>query len=102
MFSRLGSLSQHARKAAVLSAAAGGAGLALYPSATKCSGEDHIPSLDYGWSHHGALASFDYASVRRGFQVNAYEKKYFPKKIKIYIIIFFLRFTGKCAPLATV
>jgi hypothetical protein len=20
-----------------------------------CSGEDHIPSLDYGWSHHGAL-----------------------------------------------
>jgi len=34
-----------------------------------CSGEDHIPSLDYGWSHHGALASFDYASIRRGFQV---------------------------------
>ena len=32
-------------------------------------GEDHIPSLDYGWSHHGALASFDYASIRRGFQV---------------------------------
>jgi cytochrome c1 len=25
-------------------------------------GEDHIPSLDYGWSHHGALSSFDYAS----------------------------------------
>lgn len=38
-------------------------------SSAKCSGEDHIPSLDYGWSHHGALASFDYASVRRGFQV---------------------------------
>ena len=35
----------------------------------KCSGEDHIPSLDYGWSHHGALASFDYGSIRRGFQV---------------------------------
>ena len=34
-----------------------------------CSGEDHIPSLDYGWSHHGALASFDYAAIRRGFQV---------------------------------
>lgn len=34
----------------------------------QCS-EDHIPSLDYGWSHHGALASYDYASVRRGFQV---------------------------------
>ena len=36
---------------------------------SKCSGEDHIPSLDYGWSHHGALASFDYRSIRRGFQV---------------------------------
>lgn len=36
---------------------------------SKCSGEDHIPSLDYGWSHHGALASFDYAAIRRGFQV---------------------------------
>lgn len=36
---------------------------------SKCSGEDHIPSLDYGWSHHGALASFDYGSIRRGFQV---------------------------------
>ena len=38
-------------------------------TAAKCSGEDHIPSLDYGWSHHGALASFDYRSIRRGFQV---------------------------------
>jgi cytochrome c1 len=38
-------------------------------TSTKCSGEDHIPSLDYGWSHHGALASFDYRSIRRGFQV---------------------------------
>jgi len=35
----------------------------------ECSGEDHIPSLDLGWSHHGALASYDYASIRRGFQV---------------------------------
>lgn len=34
----------------------------------ECS-DDHIPSLDFGWSHHGALASYDYASVRRGFQV---------------------------------
>lgn len=41
----------------------------LYRSSSKCSGEDHIPSLDYGWSHHGALASFDYGSIRRGFQV---------------------------------
>jgi ubiquinol-cytochrome c reductase cytochrome c1 subunit len=36
---------------------------------TKCSSEDHIPSLDYGWNHHGTMASFDYASIRRGFQV---------------------------------
>mmetsp|Transcript_24820 Transcript_24820/g.22537 ORF Transcript_24820/g.22537 Transcript_24820/m.22537 type:complete len:270 (+) Transcript_24820:31-840(+) len=34
----------------------------------ECS-DDHIPSLDYKWPHHGALASFDYASIRRGFQV---------------------------------
>ena len=42
---------------------------AVSTSSSKCSGEDHIPSLNYGWSHHGALASFDYASIRRGFQV---------------------------------
>jgi len=42
-----------------------------YKNATPamCSGEDHIPSLDLGWSHHGAMASYDYASIRRGFQV---------------------------------
>jgi ubiquinol-cytochrome c reductase cytochrome c1 subunit len=46
------------------------AGVTTYTSSSaKCSGEDHIPSLDYGWSHHGAIASFDYASIRRGFQV---------------------------------
>ena len=33
---------------------------------SECSGEDHIPSLDYGWSHHGAMSSFDYKSIRRG------------------------------------
>mmetsp|Transcript_5529 Transcript_5529/g.5705 ORF Transcript_5529/g.5705 Transcript_5529/m.5705 type:complete len:271 (+) Transcript_5529:95-907(+) len=43
-------------------------GVVVYPSTSNCS-EDHIPSLDYGWPHHGALASFDYASIRRGFQV---------------------------------
>ena len=36
---------------------------------THCSSEDHIPSLDYGWSHHGAFQAFDKKSVRRGFQV---------------------------------
>lgn len=34
-----------------------------------CSGEDHIEAQDYGWSHHGVLASYDYKSIRRGFQV---------------------------------
>ena len=48
---------------AMTAASLGGAG-----SVVHCN-EDHIPSLDYGWSHHGALASFDMASVRRGFQV---------------------------------
>jgi ubiquinol-cytochrome c reductase cytochrome c1 subunit len=38
-------------------------------SSAKCSGEDHIPSLDFGWNHTGPLSSYDYASVRRGFQV---------------------------------
>jgi len=38
-------------------------------SRAECSGEDHVPALDYGWTHHGAIASYDYASIRRGFQV---------------------------------
>ncbi len=25
------------------------------------SGEDHIPALDYGWPHHGALSAYDTA-----------------------------------------
>jgi ubiquinol-cytochrome c reductase cytochrome c1 subunit len=36
---------------------------------SDCSGEDHIPSPSFEWPHHGALASFDHASIRRGFQV---------------------------------
>mmetsp|Transcript_19799 Transcript_19799/g.26110 ORF Transcript_19799/g.26110 Transcript_19799/m.26110 type:complete len:298 (-) Transcript_19799:394-1287(-) len=31
--------------------------------------EDHIPALDYGWSHHGIMSAYDTASIRRGFQV---------------------------------
>ena len=61
MFSRL-SIS----KAALPIAAAG---IFSVRPATQCSGEDHIPAKDYGWSHHGPLASYDYASIRRGFQV---------------------------------
>lgn len=34
----------------------------------QCS-DDHIPAPAYQWPHQGALASFDYASIRRGFQV---------------------------------
>mmetsp|Transcript_20088 Transcript_20088/g.19385 ORF Transcript_20088/g.19385 Transcript_20088/m.19385 type:complete len:269 (-) Transcript_20088:173-979(-) len=61
MFSRL--------LAARVAVPVGMAATTLSSSSTKCSSEDHIPSLDYGWSHHGALASFDYGSIRRGFQV---------------------------------
>lgn len=56
--------------AARLAVPLGFAGMMSLPNTntTKCS-EDHIPATDYGWSHHGALASYDYKSVRRGFQV---------------------------------
>lgn len=37
-------------------------------SVSKCN-DDHIPSLDIGWSHHGPVASFDARSIRRGYQV---------------------------------
>lgn len=53
----------------ILPAVLGSMSVASLINTSECSGEDHIPSLDYGWSHHGALASFDYASIRRGFQV---------------------------------
>ncbi len=48
-----------------------GASYATFADSNRahCSGEDHVPTLDYGWSHHGALKSFDYAAIRRGFQV---------------------------------
>lgn len=65
-----GRFTAHAGKVAVPFVAT--AGYTLSGGAQKqqahCN-EDHIPSLDYGWSHHGALQSFDYASIRRGFQV---------------------------------
>jgi ubiquinol-cytochrome c reductase cytochrome c1 subunit len=37
-------------------------------SMVSCS-DDHVPSLEIAWSHHGALAAYDAKSVRRGFQV---------------------------------
>ena len=43
--------------------------ISLQSSPTAKCNEDHIPAEDFGWSHHGALSSYDYASVRRGFQV---------------------------------
>jgi len=33
-----------------------------------CS-SDHIEAPAYGWSHDGAFGSYDYAAIRRGFQV---------------------------------
>ena len=62
MFSRL--TSSTFRKVAITTSAIGAATFA----SAKCS-DDHIPALNYGWSHHGAMASYDYASIRRGFQV---------------------------------
>eukprot|EP01033_Poteriospumella_lacustris_P019551 gene19552-14176_t len=43
--------------------------MAVNHQTAECSGEDHIPALDYGWAHSGAMSSYDYASIRRGFQV---------------------------------
>ncbi|GAB5032694.1 cytochrome c1 [Nannochloropsis oceanica] len=44
------------------------AGTAVAGGVAVCSA-DHVPSIDYGWNHHGLLASYDYPAVRRGFQV---------------------------------
>jgi ubiquinol-cytochrome c reductase cytochrome c1 subunit len=52
----------------VLPIAASGLLVASTIRPADCS-DDHVPSPEYDWSHHGALASYDYASVRRGFQV---------------------------------
>ena len=43
-------------------------GGAMLTTTARCS-EDHIPSVELHWSHHGALSAFDAASIRRGFQV---------------------------------
>lgn len=61
MFSRI----LISRAAVPLSAA----GIFSMQSTAKCNAEDHIPARDYGWPHHGPLSSYDYASIRRGFQV---------------------------------
>jgi len=51
-----------------LGVAGGVAGVVSRVPRAECS-DDHIPAPDYSWSHQGALSSFDYASIRRGFQV---------------------------------
>lgn len=50
---------------AVLPLAAGG----IYLSQTARCSDDHVPATEFQWPHSGSLASYDYASVRRGFQV---------------------------------
>jgi ubiquinol-cytochrome c reductase cytochrome c1 subunit len=35
----------------------------------ECEGEENIHPGHYHWSHFGAFSSFDYASIRRGYQV---------------------------------
>jgi ubiquinol-cytochrome c reductase cytochrome c1 subunit len=54
-----------------LSATLAGAALAtggIMANTTNCNA-DHIPSLSYGFDFEGSFSSFDYASVRRGYQV---------------------------------
>jgi len=54
-----------------LSASLTGAALATggFLASTADCNADHIPSLDYGFDMNGSFSSFDYASVRRGYQV---------------------------------
>uniref|UniRef100_A0A7R9YFS8 Cytochrome c domain-containing protein n=1 Tax=Pinguiococcus pyrenoidosus TaxID=172671 RepID=A0A7R9YFS8_9STRA len=51
------------RSAGVLGAAAATTGGVAFAS------DDHIPSLNPGWTHNGFFSSYDYKAVRRGFQV---------------------------------
>lgn len=56
---------------AKLSASLAGAALAtsgVLSSTAQCNA-DHIPTLDYGFDYKGNFSSYDYASVRRGYQV---------------------------------
>ncbi len=54
-------------KAAIPLGLAGLASMKMSKTA-KCS-EDSLHPLDYGWTQDGAYSSYDYKSVRRGFQV---------------------------------
>jgi len=47
---------------------AGFAGLTGVGTIAYCS-SDHIEAPAYGWAHDGAMGSYDYAAIRRGFQV---------------------------------
>jgi ubiquinol-cytochrome c reductase cytochrome c1 subunit len=67
MFSKL--FTSTARRATFATSALGAVAYTQLNNNQAMCSDDHIPALDYGWSHHGALASFDYASIRRGFQV---------------------------------
>lgn len=37
------------------------AGTAVAGGAVAVCSADHVHSVDYGWSHHGLLSSYDYA-----------------------------------------
>uniref|UniRef100_A0A7S1TQH4 Cytochrome c domain-containing protein n=1 Tax=Phaeomonas parva TaxID=124430 RepID=A0A7S1TQH4_9STRA len=60
----LSSVRNYARRGATLAGAAVVSGGSL-----AFASDDHIPALNPGWSHNGAFSSYDYKSVRRGFQV---------------------------------
>lgn len=36
-------------------------GTAIGGGLATCSA-DHVPSIDYGWSHHGLMAAYDHAA----------------------------------------
>lgn len=60
-------LSSAARRLAKVGA--GAAMTAGILGGTAMASDDHIPPLDFGFSHSGLLSALDSASVRRGYQV---------------------------------
>ncbi|KAJ8600607.1 hypothetical protein CTAYLR_010045 [Chrysophaeum taylorii] len=53
----------------VVNIARGAAAPVLAAGVSVLCNEDHIPSVELHWAHHGMLSAYDAKSVRRGFQV---------------------------------
>ena len=70
MFSRVvAALGRQAAVAAPVGAAAGAASVALGSVALADEAEHGLAAPAYPWSHSGAFAAYDAASIRRGHQV---------------------------------